>query len=79
MVEDFPHRSSPASDMLVALSARPFWSDDLIDDEADREPSGDDRASCSAAGVTGAAAGDVVIVSSATSNAPPECERARLT
>ena len=80
MTEDFPKRSSPASEVLVTLSARTFRSDDLSDNEADREWPGDDRVFSSTEGVSaGAEGGGAAIGSSSTSNAPPECERARLT
>jgi len=79
MAEDFPNRSSPASEVLVTLSARTSRSDDLSDNETDGEAPGDDLVFSSTAGVSAGAKGGVAIVSSSTSNAPPECERARLT
>jgi len=78
MEEDFPKRSSPASEVLVTLSAIPFRSDDP-DNEADGDRPGDDRVFSSTTGVSAGAEGGAAIVSSSTSNAPPECERARLT
>lgn len=79
VAEDFPKRSSPASEVLVTLSARTFRSDDLSDNEADGDRPGDDRVFSSTPGVSAGAEGGTAIVSSSTSNAPPECERARLT
>ena len=71
-------QSSPASDLLVTLSARRFWPDDLFDDDTDGGSSSDERAPSSASPGVGFV-GYAAIGSSSTLKAPLECERARLT